>query len=247
MEHTNCPCKKKKCLRHGNCEECRKHHRESKGQRPVACERSHKFLRQATVILEAISLMVVLQFVRELSEWLLNPLFPGTVFQERMITMMIVVVLSGVVVLYARFRKTALSLFPEYFGKQYILASCVCAVLLVSTPANFTGGYQAIALLLYGSIVTPVFEELIFRGYLWNRLDAVLSKEVFVFIWSVVLFTVWHIGYMIPQIVSGNITAVVWKLAAGLGYGTVLGIVRLKTKNCYATMLLHGVLNIFMV
>lgn len=247
MEHTNCPCKKKKCLRHGNCEECRKHHRESKGQRPVACERSHKFLRQATVILEAISLMVVLQFVRELSEWLLNPLFPGTVFQERMITMMIMVVLSGVVVLYARFRKTALSLFPEYFGKQYILASCVCAVLLVSTPANFTGGYQAIALLLYGSIVTPVFEELIFRGYLWNRLDAVLSKEVFVFIWSVVLFTVWHIGYMIPQIVSGNITAVVWKLAAGLGYGTVLGIVRLKTKNCYATMLLHGVLNIFMV
>ena len=247
MEHTNCPCKKKKCLRHGNCEECRKHHRESKGQRPVACERSHKFLRQATVILEAISLMVVLQFVRELSEWLLNPLFPGTVFQERMITMMIMVVLSGVVGVYARFRKTALSLFPEYFGKQYILASCVCAVLLVSTPANFTGGYQAIALLLYGSIVTPVFEELIFRGYLWNRLDAVLSKEVFVFIWSVVLFTVWHIGYMIPQIVSGNITAVVWKLAAGLGYGTVLGIVRLKTKNCYATMLLHGVLNIFMV
>ena len=41
--------------------------------------------------------------------------------------------------------------------------------------------------------------------------------------------------------------AVAWKLAAGLGYGTVLGIVRLKTKNCYAAMLLHGVLNIFMV
>lgn len=213
----------------------------------MACERNHKFLRQATVILEAFSLMVVLQFVRELSEWLLNPLFAGTVFQERMITMMIMVVLSGVVVLYARIRKTALSLFPEHFGKKYILASCVCAILLISTPANFTGGYQAIALLLYGSIVTPVFEELIFRGYLWNRLDAVLSKEVFVFIWSVVLFTVWHMGYMIPQLVSGNITAVVWKLAAGLGYGTVLGIVRLKTKNCYATMLLHGVLNIFMV
>lgn len=83
--------------------------------------------------------------------------------------------------------------------------------------------------------------------YLWNRLTAVLSKEGFVFIWSVVLFTVWHIGYMIPQIVSGNKTSVVWKLAAGLGYGTVLGLLRLKTKNCYSTMLLHGVLNIFMV
>ena len=73
------------------------------------------------------------------------------------------------------------------------------------------------------------------------------KSEVFVFIWSVILFTVWHIGYMIPQIVSGNIHAVLWKLVAGLGYGTVLGIVRLKVKNCYATMLLHGVLNIFMI
>ena len=84
-------------------------------------------------------------------------------------------------------------------------------------------------------------------AHIWNRFDTVLSNEIFVFIWSVILFTVWHIGYMIPQIVAGNITAVVWKLAAGLGYGTVLGLLRLKTKNCYATMLLHGVLNIFMV
>lgn len=135
----------------------------------------------------------------------------------------------------------------KHFGKIYIVAGCVSAILLISTPSNFTGGYQAIMLLIYGSIVTPAYEELIFRGYLWNRLNTVLSKEISVFIWSVVLFTVWHMGYMIPQIVSGNITAVVWKLAAGLGYGMVLGLVRLKTKNCYSTMLLHGVLNIFMV
>ena len=36
---TDCPCHKKKCERHGNCEACRKHHRESKRKRPVACER----------------------------------------------------------------------------------------------------------------------------------------------------------------------------------------------------------------
>lgn len=191
--------------------------------------------------------MVILQSVREFSEWVLNPLFSGTVFAERMITMMIMMVLSGAVVLYARFRKTALSVFPKHFGKTCIITSCVSAILLISIPSNFTGGYRAVMLLLYGSIVTPVFEELIFRGYIWNRLHAVLSKEIFVFIWSVILFTVWHIGYMIPQIAAGNVTAVIWKLAAGLGYGTVLGLVRLKTKNCYAAMLLHGVLNIFMV
>ena len=28
----NCPCKRKKCERHGKCDECRKHHAESERQ-----------------------------------------------------------------------------------------------------------------------------------------------------------------------------------------------------------------------
>ena len=247
MVEKECPCKKKNCERHGKCDACREYHANSKRQRPVACERNHQSLKKSTVMIETILLMVILQFVRAVSERLLNPFLPGTTFAERMLTMLIMIVLSGAVVLYARIRKTALLVFPKHFGKPYIVVSCISAILLISTPSNFTGGYQAIMLLLYGSIVTPVFEELIFRGYIWNRLNTVFSKEIFVFFWSVVLFTLWHIGYMIPQIMSGNITAVAWKLAAGLGYGTVLGLVRLKTKNCYATMLLHSVLNIFMV
>lgn len=39
MENKDCPCKKKKCERHGMCDECRAHHAESKRQRPVACEK----------------------------------------------------------------------------------------------------------------------------------------------------------------------------------------------------------------
>lgn len=37
----------------------------------------------------------------------------------------------------------------------------------------------------------------------------------------------------------------VWKVITGLCYGMILGAVRLKTKNSYSTMLVHGVLNIF--
>lgn len=39
VTNENCPCKRKKCERHGKCDECRKHHVESKRQRPVACEK----------------------------------------------------------------------------------------------------------------------------------------------------------------------------------------------------------------
>ena len=35
----NCPCKKKKCPRHGDCVACREHHATSKYNRPVRCEK----------------------------------------------------------------------------------------------------------------------------------------------------------------------------------------------------------------
>lgn len=34
-----CPCKKKSCPRHGDCEACRRHHAESKHKRPVYCDK----------------------------------------------------------------------------------------------------------------------------------------------------------------------------------------------------------------
>ena len=39
VKNENCPCKRKKCKRHGKCDECRKHHAGAKRQRPVACEK----------------------------------------------------------------------------------------------------------------------------------------------------------------------------------------------------------------
>lgn len=39
-----CPCKKAKCEFHGKCDECRKHHADSKRQRP--CERKATGLKK---------------------------------------------------------------------------------------------------------------------------------------------------------------------------------------------------------
>ena len=41
-KNENCPCVRKKCERHGKCDECRKHHAEAKQQRPVYCEKKKK-------------------------------------------------------------------------------------------------------------------------------------------------------------------------------------------------------------
>lgn len=118
----------------------------------------------------------------------------------------------------------------------------------MSTPSNFTGGIQAIILLGYSSLVTPIFEELLFRGYVWNRLTVIFKSESSVYLWSSFLFGVWHLGYfdsLAFRVETDLVQALFWKVITGLFYGLVLGLLRWKTKNCYSTMLLHGAMNIF--
>ena len=42
MMNEQCPCKRTKCERHGNCEQCREHHKTVKKNVQVACERQPK-------------------------------------------------------------------------------------------------------------------------------------------------------------------------------------------------------------
>lgn len=199
------------------------------------------------VIIEALVMIIVLQGLRELAEYIVGPWFPDTQYAKKMITMSIMIALSLAVIIYAKIRKQKLSAFPEKFSKWYVIATCTAVILYITAPANYTEGLPAVMMLIYGSIVTPVYEELLFRGYIWNRCNIVMSEEKHTFAWNVFLFTIWHLGYMVPQIISCNRNVVIMKLIAGIGYGVVLGFVRLKTKNCWATILTHGILNLFMV
>ncbi len=61
-------------------------------------------------------------------------------------------------------------------------------------------------------------------------------------------FALWHFGYISSiafRVEYGLMNAMIWKAITGLCFGIVLGAVRLKTKNCYSTILLHSVMNIF--
>ncbi|HHW32183.1 MAG TPA: CPBP family intramembrane metalloprotease [Clostridiaceae bacterium] len=102
--------------------------------------------------------------------------------------------------------------------------------------------------IIYGSIVTPVYEELLFRGYIWNRFSKVMTSKLHICVWNIALFTIWHFLYIVPNMISGNWDVLqLLKLAAGIGYGTVLGLIRLRTENCWATILAHGIMNFFMI
>lgn len=209
----------------------------------MGCRNKEKII----VIVESLVMMIVFQGLRELAEYIVGPWFPDTQYTKKMITMSTMIVLSLAVITYAKIKKQKLSIFPEKFSKWYVIATCTAVILYITAPANYIEGLPAVMMLIYGSIVTPVYEELLFRGYIWNRYNMVMSEEKYTYAWNVFLFAVWHLGYMIPQVILCNWNAVIWKLIAGFGYGVVLGFVRLKTKNCWATILTHGILNLFIV
>ena len=171
-----------------------------------------------------------------------------TDFSDYMASMVSMIILTSIILRLSRKAEINLSIFPDKFTVSYISVSIISVVLFIASPSNYKGGIEPILLLVYSSIVTPIFEELIFRGYIWNELNQIFTSEWKTYIITTILFALWHLGYISSiafRVEDDLLNVMIWKVITGLCFGIVLGAVRLKTRNCYSTMLLHGVMNIF--
>ena len=171
-----------------------------------------------------------------------------TDFSDYMASMVSMIILTSIILRLSRKAEINLSIFPDKFTVSYISVSIISVVLFIASPLNYKGGIEPILLLVYSSIVTPIFEELIFRGYIWNELNQIFTSEWKTYIITTILFALWHLGYISSiafRVEDNLLNVMIWKVITGLCFGIVLGAVRLKTRNCYSTMLLHGVMNLF--
>lgn len=199
-------------------------------------------------MLKIIGLLVIFQFLRLGLKQLFFLFIKRTNFSDHLASMLSFLLLTALIVVICKRRKITLTIFPPKFNRRYLFATGIVGLLLVTTPAYYSGGIEAILLLIYSSIVTPIFEELIFRGDVWNQLSVIFKRAVPVYLWSSVLFGIWHLGYfdsLAFRVGEGLPKALIWNVITGLGYGLVLGLLRLRAENCYSTMLLHGAMNIF--
>ena len=171
-----------------------------------------------------------------------------TDFSDYMASMVSMIILTSIILRLSRKAEINLSIFPDKFTVSYISVSIISVVLFIASPLNYKGGIEPILLLVYSSIVTPIFEELIFRGYIWNELNQIFTSEWKTYIITTILFALWHLGYISSiafRVEDDLLNVMIWKVITGLCFGIVLGAVRLKTRNCYSTMILHGVMNLF--
>lgn len=206
-------------------------------------------------------LLVALQLLRWGIESLAFMLVPHTLLTNELVRTAVYLLLTGALVGWSRLRGVRLPVAPGA-GRgaapvRYGAACLVFAALFASTP--FATGQAAEpaawAALACGAIATPVFEELLFRGYVWDRLQCGFARDWQVLVVSAVLFGLWHLGYAdavawrvaqpdmagVAQGLPGLMKA---KVAFGSMVGVVLGYLRLRTGGCLAPMLFHGCWNV---
>ena len=174
-----------------------------------------------------------------------------------LITILIMTIFIILMLSISKKKNINLCIKPELKSKaskiRYFIITVIVILLIVLNPGLYGGSLELITSIVLSVIVTPIFEELLFRGYIWEELKKCYKSEMVVYIINTVLFSLWHIGYVDSLILKvGNINniydiiyIIFMKVLVGLGFGVVIGIIRYKTKNCYATILAHSIMNTF--
>jgi len=109
---------------------------------------------------------------------------------------------------------------------------------------------------LYSVLIVPVFEELLFRGYGWQRIRATLTGrygDLWTWALTTGLFGLWHLGYtdhmlrILPyQHNAGSLAFIsMWKVIIGLAVGFLAGLARWRTGKSCGSIYVHGLWNLF--
>ena len=136
-----------------------------------------------------------------------------------------------------------------------LILGAITSVAICITP-YFDGGYLTsnLIILTLVLIVEPVFEEVIFREYVWNYIGSFQKDEKKVLIIVTLLSALFKIGYwdMVSQSLSVigssffTIDIIIQRVFVGLIVSLILGLVKIKYKDTYLCIFVHSLINIFL-
>jgi uncharacterized protein len=126
-------------------------------------------------------------------------------------------------------------------------------LLMVATSFLFMDILSSTMNLRFG-LVSPIFEEMLFRGYLWYRLKKCQVEDISLIFITGVLFGLFHLfGYYEYSYETGfsieaplMLNVVVQKVLLNISFGLLLGYIRYKSKKLYPSFLIHSFTNIIL-
>lgn len=129
------------------------------------------------------------------------------------------------------------------------LLGIIFLLFMALTPYTLTGDPEILVMGAVFGIITPIFEEMLFRGYIWRKLDKKSENNVLTWLTVTLIFSIWHLGYvdvfLIHPLKVGNLTMILAsKLVIGLVLGLLVGYARLKTGKTYLSIIIHGLWNV---
>ncbi len=87
---------------------------------------------------------------------------------------------------------------------------------------------------LVSALLFPIFEELLFRGWIWSKLETILTgphSGLMIWIATSVLFAIWHLGYSVTVTQNAGPSAnpleiMFFKVLVGGMVGVIAGLAR---------------------
>lgn len=175
-------------------------------------------------------------------------------FNDVLISMIVMFLLTLFVIYKSKKEKIYLDIFSYMKNKEskiyYFIVTGAVLGLIFTSPSFLTKtSIESILPLLYTAIMTPIYEELLFRSYIWNVLKQENEDEVRVYFLTTVLFSIYHIGYIDTIIMTSGFNhmtlMILIKCSLMLSYGFFIGFFRYRIKNSYSCILVHSFINIF--
>ena len=143
--------------------------------------------------------------------------------------------------------------FPKDFNIKYKAATAALLVFMITTPVITKSiSLYSIISLIYNALLTVIYEEIIFRGYIYKKMQTLRSSR-FAYVYSSIFFGLWHLGYIDTILwrtslffTKADIPSIMfWKAVTGLIIGLILGFFRYKNNNVYSSVIIHSFINTF--
>lgn len=153
---------------------------------------------------------------------------------------------------YFNIRQYHIPFFGEQKKKNYLIGYALACLFVFITPIiTQQVNIETYIDIIDGALLIPLFEEILFRGYIWDQLQKTLNAKTTCLIVTF-LFGIWHLGYVDTLIrhtafycldVTSHVLFM--KVIIGLGLGLIMGGLRYKSENISLGLLLYMIMNTF--
>ncbi len=196
-------------------------------------------------IFKIILIIVSLQIIRIAVRRVLLLFIPITELSLNILNMVIFIIYTYLLVKYCKKNKIDLRVFKVNNKNAYLLLISIFIILFIINLLLNKFSMNNIFKILYGAITLPIFEELLFRGYIWSRLLKMFKNEMYVYIITTLLFSIYSVFYIDSAILLKvfSFGLIIFKIVIGLLFGLITGFVRYKTKNTFSSMIVSSIMN----